>query len=205
MRRSEPGTAGGWRRFLLAGAILLAIAGFIGLGVWQLQRRAWKLDLIAQVEARLAAAPVEAPGPAAWPALSASDAYTRVQATGRFLHDRESAVLAVTDLGSGYWILTPLETPDFTLLVNRGFVPPERRDPASRPEGQVPGEVAVAGLLRLDRARGRVSPRQRSRPPTAGIRATSPPSPPPAASGRSRRISSTPTLRRIRAGSRSAD
>ena len=148
MRPSEPRAAGGSRRFLLAGAILLAIAGFTGLGVWQLQRRTWKLDLIAQVEARLAAAPVDAPGPAAWPLLSSSDAYTRVQASGRFLHDRETAVLAVTDLGSGYWILTPLETRDFTLLVNRGFVPPERRDPASRPEGQVPGEVAVAGLLR---------------------------------------------------------
>ena len=109
------------------------------------QGRAWKLDLIARVDARLAAPPVPAPRPALAPAA----AYTRVEATGRFLHDRETAVLAVTELGSGYWILTPLETPDFTVLVNRGFVPPDRRDPAARPEGQVQGEVTVTGLIRL--------------------------------------------------------
>lgn len=136
------------RRFLPVVAVLLAIASFLALGAWQLQRLAWKLDLIERVDARLAAAPVAAPGPLAWPALSSEDGYTRVQASGRFLHDRETAVRAVTDLGSGYWILTPLETADFTLLVNRGFVPPERRDPATRREGQVPGEVVVAGLLR---------------------------------------------------------
>ena len=40
-------------------------------------------------------------------------------------------------------------TPGFTILVNRGFVPQDRRDPATRPDGQIPGEVAVTGLLRL--------------------------------------------------------
>jgi surfeit locus 1 family protein len=136
------------RRALAALALLLAIAGFAALGVWQLERLAWKRDLIARVDARLAAAPVAAPGPAAWPALGPDAAYTRVEAGGRFRHDRETAVRAVTELGSGYWILTPLETPAFTVLVNRGFVPPDRRDPASRPEGQVAGEVTVSGLLR---------------------------------------------------------
>lgn len=138
-------------RALLAGlAVAVAVAGFVALGVWQLERRAWKLDLIARVEARLAAEPVAAPGPDAWADLSrAGDEYARVRVAGRFRHDREAAVLAVTELGSGYWIVTPLETPGFTLLVNRGFVPPDRRDPARRPEGQVAGEVAVAGLLRL--------------------------------------------------------
>jgi surfeit locus 1 family protein len=133
---------------LAPAAVLLAIALFLALGVWQLERRAWKLDLIARVDARLAAAPVAAPGPAAWPALAADAAYARVEATGRFLHDRETPVLAVTDLGSGYWILTPLETPAFTVLVNRGFVPPDRRDSATRAGGQIGGEVTVSGLLR---------------------------------------------------------
>jgi surfeit locus 1 family protein len=141
-------------RLLPALAILLAIALFTALGLWQLERRAWKLDLIARVDARLAAAPVAAPGPGAWPALGPDAAYTRVEARGRFLHDRETAVRAVTELGAGYWILTPFETPGFTVLVNRGFVPPDRRDPATRAEGQVPGEVALSGLLRLSEPRG---------------------------------------------------
>jgi surfeit locus 1 family protein len=142
-------------RSILAGAVLAAaIAGFVALGFWQLERRAWKLDLIAQVDARLAADPVAAPGPDRWPDLAAADAYTRVEATGRFLHDREVAVLALTDLGSGYWVLTPLETPDFTVLVNRGFVPQDRRDPATRPQGQVDGPVTVTGLLRVTEPHG---------------------------------------------------
>ncbi|MBP7001074.1 SURF1 family protein [Amaricoccus sp.] len=131
-------------------AVLAAIALFLGLGVWQVERRAWKLDLIARVEARLAADPVPAPGPDAWRGLTrAADEYRRVEATGRFLHDRETAVLAVTEAGRGYWIVTPLATRDATILVNRGFVPADRRDPATRPAGQAEGEVRVAGLLRL--------------------------------------------------------
>lgn len=139
------------RRGVIFGFFLcLAIAGFAALGVWQLQRRAWKLDLIARVDARLAADPVAAPGPADWPHLSrATDEYARVTISGRYLHDREVAVTAATVRGSGYWILTPLEAMGFTVLVNRGFVPPERRDPASRPGSLAPGVVTVTGLLRL--------------------------------------------------------
>ena len=127
-------------------AVLAAIALFLGLGAWQVQRLAWKRDLIARVDARLAAEPVAAPGPAAWDGLSRdADEYARVTASGRFDHAREVQSLAVTELGPGYWVLTPLETPAFTVIVNRGFVPQDRRDPASRQEGAIPGEVTVSG------------------------------------------------------------
>ena len=42
-----------------------------------------------------------------------------------------------------------LETPDFTLLVNRGFVPKDRKATAARATGNPPGEVEVTGLLRV--------------------------------------------------------
>ena len=143
------------RRLLFGAAILVAIAVFLALGVWQVERRAWKLDLIARVDARLAAAPVPAPGPADWPGLTRdADEYKRVEASGRFLDDREVATLAVTARGSGYWVVTPLVTPDFTVLVNRGFVPQDRRDPATRREGQPEGPVTVSGLLRLSEPGG---------------------------------------------------
>ncbi len=61
----------GPKRLLLLGLSLLATALFLALGIWQVERRAWKLDLIARVEARLAAAPVPAPGRAEWPKLPA--------------------------------------------------------------------------------------------------------------------------------------
>lgn len=139
-----------WLAALLGLAVLAGIAGLAALGVWQLERRVWKHDLIAQVDRRIHAAPAVAPGPAAWPAIGAGDAYRRLRVTGHFLHARETLVRAATEHGSGYWVLTPLAADDgFSVLVNRGFVPPERRDPATRAAGQVTGAVTVTGLLRL--------------------------------------------------------
>ncbi|MFT3972994.1 MAG: SURF1 family protein [Amaricoccus sp.] len=140
------------RRTVALAALVVAIAILLGLGVWQVERRAWKLDLIARTDARLAAAPVAAPGPADWAGIGKADEYTRVTATGHFLSDRETPVLAVTVHGSGAWILTPLVTPEFTVLVNRGFVPPDRRDPATRTPPA--GEVTVTGLLRVSEPGG---------------------------------------------------
>ncbi|AHE57264.1 SURF1 family protein [Sphingomonas sanxanigenens] len=135
----------------LAATMLLLVAAFVALGVWQIQRRAWKHRLIAAVESRVHGAPVPAPGRATWDRITADgDAYRRITATGRFRHDRETLVRATTGLGSGYWVMTPLQTAGgFSLIVNRGFVPPEKRDPASRAAGQVGGPVTVTGLLRV--------------------------------------------------------
>jgi surfeit locus 1 family protein len=101
---------------------------------------------------RVHAAPTPAPGRAEWPLLSAPrDAYRRVGVEGRFLYDRETLVRATTALGSGYWVMTPLQTADSTILVNRGFVPPERRDAAAVGDD---GPVRVTGLLRLSEPGG---------------------------------------------------
>ena len=124
-------------------------AGFSALGVWQVQRLAWQQDLIRQVDARIHAAPVAAPSPGQAVTREA-DQYRRVVVNGRFDHARETLVKAVTDLGPGYWVLTPLETDGgFAVLINRGFVPPERQKPADRAAGQVGGQAAVVGLLRM--------------------------------------------------------
>lgn len=117
--------------------VLSLIVLFVGLGIWQLERRAWKLDLIARVEARLKAPPVPPPVRA--------EEYTRVAATGRWVQGRDTYTLAVTELGGGFWVMTPLDTPQGRLLVNRGFVPAERRGRTPPPAGP----VRVEGLLRL--------------------------------------------------------
>ncbi|MET0238811.1 MAG: SURF1 family protein [Sphingobium sp.] len=127
--------------------LLLALAGgFVALGIWQLARREWKHALIEAVETRSHAAPVAAP-----PVAAASDAYRRIRATGRFLPGRRTLVQALTDLGPGYWVLAPLDTGRFTLLVNRGFVGKANRD-ALAPEPT--GTVTVTGLLRLTEPKG---------------------------------------------------
>lgn len=137
---------------VMAGLVLV----FLGLGTWQVQRLFWKLDLIARVDARVHAEPVTVPTPADWPRITAdSDEYRRVTATGTFLNDRETLVQAVTELGPGFWVLTPLQTADRgTILINRGFVPADRRDPATRAAGQIAGETTVIGLLRMSEPGG---------------------------------------------------
>jgi surfeit locus 1 family protein len=139
---------------LLLGVI--GVAGLSALGIWQLERRVWKLALIEQVDQRVHAAPVAAPAPADWPAVTAADeAYLRVRAAGIFLNDRETLVHATTELGSGYWVLTPFRTDrGFTVLVNRGFVSPDQRAPASRRRGEIDGPTQVTGLLRLSEPKG---------------------------------------------------
>lgn len=156
-----------WALALFGLLALAGVAGLTALGIWQLERRVWKLDLIERVDARIHASPVPAPGPEAWPTVTAaSDEYRRVAVTGYFLNDREALVQAVTDLGGGFWVMTPLVTDrGFTVLVNRGFVPPEKRDPATRAEGQPQGEVTVTGLLRLTEPKGGFL---RSNDPAAG-------------------------------------
>ena len=135
------------KRFLLVALCLLATALFVALGIWQVERRAWKLDLIARVEARLAAPPVPAPGRADWPRITRdADEYRRVTATGHLLPDRAVRTTALTEKGAGSWLLAPLVTPaGDTILVNRVFVPPDWRAPA----GDGEGTVTVTGLLRL--------------------------------------------------------
>ena len=135
---------------------LTAFALLIVLGVWQIERRAWKLALIDRVEQRVHAPAQPIPAPASWPAVSAAnDEYRHVSLKGRFLHDRETLVQAVTEEGPGYWVLTPLQRNDGTVvLVNRGFVPSDRRDASTRQNGNPDGPVEITGLLRMTEPNG---------------------------------------------------
>lgn len=128
----------------------------VSLGVWQLHRLAWKRDLIARVEQRVDAPPVAPPGRERWPELNAANSeYLHVSVQGRYLHDRETLVQAVTERGGGFWVITPLETLErYVVLINRGFVPPTHRDPATRAQGQIEGVTTVTGLLRLSESGG---------------------------------------------------
>lgn len=125
-------------------ACLLLAIGFAALGVWQLERRAWKLDLIARIEARVHAA--AQPLPRAW---RGDLTYRRVRATGVYLQGRDTRVQAVTALGAGWWVMTPLRTGAQIVLVNRGFVPADFG--ATPPPA---GTVTVIGLLRASEPGG---------------------------------------------------
>jgi surfeit locus 1 family protein len=152
---ADDGGGGALRRIALLLLALLGAACFAALGVWQVERLAWKRDLIARVEARIHAAPAPIPVPSAWPTFNARAAeYRRVRLQGVFLHSRETLVQAVTERGAGFWVLTPLRTARGIVLVNRGFVPPDKRAPSARWCGPGAQPVSVTGLLRASEPGG---------------------------------------------------
>lgn len=137
-------------RPLWVDALLLLVAGgifvtLITLGNWQVRRLYWKLDLIEQVEARAYGTPVSVPETDDVPE------YLRVQASGSYRHDLSLRIKAVTELGPGYWVMTPLVGGDHTLWVNRGFVPTGVSEATIR---QPEGLQQVVGLMRLTRPEG---------------------------------------------------
>ncbi len=147
-------------------AALLALGLLLGLGVWQLQRLAWKTALLATIAARTAAPPVPLPPEAEWAGMSVPDyAYRHVTLQGTFDHRSEIRVFRpLADphgpfSGLGDLILTPLRLPSgATVIVNRGFVPEDRVDPATRAAGQVEGPVTVTGLMREPESRNPFTP-----------------------------------------------
>lgn len=133
---------------------LPALAALIALGTWQLHRLEWKQDLIAKLQSRSVAAPVAPPSAGA--DLGAFE-FQRVRVTGVFRHDRELYLVGRALNGEpGLHILTPLIPSDGStpILIDRGWVPFEGRDAAKRPGGQVPGPVAVEGIVRLQKPKG---------------------------------------------------
>lgn len=152
---SAPVSAPRWPRLIILALITAALcAAFSALGLWQVERLAWKRDLIARVTERVDAAPVAAPGPADWPGITAETAeYRRVTLTGQFLNDQEVQIYTPSDFGPAYWVLTPLLQGDGTVvMINRGLVTEDYRDPASRPAPQ--GVQTVTGLLRISEDKG---------------------------------------------------
>ena len=155
----------------MRGAIFLGFMGCVffvlcALGVWQLQRLAWKQGLIAQIEARSGASAIAAPGPADWPQLDLAGAdYTRVALCGRFL---PGALYYYTSLGTprgpygGPGVLTYSlfrAEQGWAVLVNRGFVPMRVRPFQPAPHEAPPtGSLCLEGLLRGPEAGSPFSP-----------------------------------------------
>ncbi|WP_296510394.1 SURF1 family protein [Rhodoferax sp.] len=151
---APPMTRARERWVLLVGAVvcLALVAGLIRLGIWQLDRRVWKLELIDRVTRRLAEAPSTLPQATLWSALTPADfEYLHAEAQGQWMPERTVLTQATTVFGQGFWVLTPLALADSSvLIVNRGFVPASQREQWQGPDaGRTPtGLVTVQGLLR---------------------------------------------------------
>ncbi len=140
---------------LVASTIALAI--LMTLGTWQVKRLMWKEALIASTEARIHEKPLTLGEMEKVLAQDGTVDYRPVTVSGTFMHQGERHFLATWQGEPGFDVYTPLLLEDGRfVLVNRGFVPADKKDPAKRPDGQLDGPVTVTGLAR-DRLAGKPS------------------------------------------------
>ncbi|UWQ18831.1 SURF1 family protein [Jannaschia sp. M317] len=125
-------------RFLVP--FLFGLTGFavlVALGVWQLQRLDWKEGVIAQIEARITAAPVDLPPTPDQSADNFLPVRLDARVTGAPLR-----VLGAWRGGSGYRIVAPVETGGRRVLVDFGLVPLSASETTL-----APGPYAIIGNL----------------------------------------------------------
>ena len=127
--------------FAIPGILILLV-----LGSWQVHRLMWKTELNEERRAQFQAEAVMLPAELADPAPFA---YRRVWLEGRFRHEGEMFLAARTfDRRVGYQIITPFERTDGpAVLVNRGWVPLESKEPETRLGGQLQGTFRLEGVV----------------------------------------------------------
>jgi len=132
-----------WPTLFTVPALIL----LLGLGTWQVERLHWKEGLIATRTERSSGPPIALPAAAAQPA---DYEFSKTRASGHFLNDKEMYLAARSLNGNaGFHVVTPLVVSDGSaVLVDRGWIPLERKEPATRAEGELAGEVSIEGLLR---------------------------------------------------------
>jgi cytochrome oxidase assembly protein ShyY1 len=149
---------------------LILVVSFVGLGLWQLQRRVEKHALIAALDARLARPSQALSPPSDWAALtSAKDEFQRVTLTATYapspdamVYSSGSAVRADIT-GPGTWAFLPAKLASGeTIVINTGFVQNTMQDRAfeDRVVGRlVTGEpVELTGYLRFPERAGKLTP-----------------------------------------------
>jgi surfeit locus 1 family protein len=134
--------------------LVLSAAAFcvlIVLGNWQWNRMVWKEQLLATIDERLAAPPLPLDGVVAMLDSGQPVEYRRVSVSGELMNTGEQYVLATLNGASGWHVYTPLLVAGMDgaiVFVNRGFVPYDKRDPATRVEGQMDRFINIEGLAR---------------------------------------------------------
>lgn len=103
--------------------VAIAFALLITLGSWQVRRLEWKQGLIAQVEARVDAAPIAFADAVRRSSAGENMEYTPVTIAGRLQAEKEARVFGTFDGAPGAYVFAPVETASGTVYVNRGFAP----------------------------------------------------------------------------------
>lgn len=132
--------------------VFIAFVLLCSLGGWQVQRLAWKNDLLEQLERAYEINPLTTPV-SYFDLESASSRgrdITRGYITGTFDYNAEMLVGPRTHKGlSGYHLITPMRLASGQyVLVNRGWVPTAKDTLDKRPESRIDGPVPMGGLFR---------------------------------------------------------
>lgn len=160
---------GTWQFFRPGGVAVfltvLLVGLCLGLGIWQVQRLQWKEARIAELELAKTEAPLTAKDLSTDEKQLEALNFRKIRLTGVFMDDREFHLIGRYHEGAlGYDVLVPFLVRDeardeaqkfpLVLLVNRGWIPLDKKDPATRPEplSATNGEVTIDGLLLLPRA-----------------------------------------------------
>ena len=146
------------RRSLLVPAIAaaMAFAVLIGLGIWQLERKTWKENLIATLAERMSGPVSPVPARGEWQSLTpAADEFRRVRMRARFDPAHEARVYSGgaglrDDVKSpGYFAFAPARLPDgSTIVVNRGHVDNPNPDASLKPVALPADAVDIVGVMR---------------------------------------------------------
>ncbi|WP_018239035.1 SURF1 family protein [Ensifer sp. BR816] len=130
-------------------AVAIAFVVLVSLGTWQVERLYWKEALIAAIAERRSAPPASLGEIEAIAATGEDIDYRATRVSGVYDHGKERHFFATHEGRTGYYVFTPLMLADGrALFVNRGFVPFEMKEAATRAEGQVAGTVTIDGLAR---------------------------------------------------------
>jgi surfeit locus 1 family protein len=136
---------------LVPGALALAmLAVLLGLGTWQVERKAWKENLIATLEKRATDAAIALPSPQQWAGLTPGNSeFSRVRVHVEFPKARDALVFsggaALRDdaKGTGYFVFAPATLPGGQrVVIDRGFVPSKAYPAAVGPQD-------IVGALRF--------------------------------------------------------
>lgn len=130
----------------------------LGLGIWQMERREWKRDILDRLAANQAAPPLPLDELLRGDPLRHE--YGRVKVAGTFQHDTEFHLAARSLKNSvGLQLVTPLKTDDGRIvLFDRGWIPSDKKEPAKRAAGQVAGRVELTGIVRRNQERRQFAP-----------------------------------------------
>jgi len=127
-------------KLLFSVFVYFIILTLLSLGFWQIYRLNWKLELIEQIENSLKNDPVELTN-------IEKKNYLRIKTSGEIDFDKQIYLYNLNDEGKpGFEVINPIKIGDENYLINRGWIPFEKKE---LPEINLVDQNQIVGTLML--------------------------------------------------------